>query len=176
MQLYINCIGDRRLLRFLRGQQHDIEKATKKYKIFMEFRKSRNLDKIRNEIVYGGLNCPTKFPKGQLILKLVPQIIILPFTYDILGQPLVVEQFDFRPGEVLQHITEEDYIHFLLYALEYRALILEQLSEHAERDLLAKYNNQPPLVPQFHGEPTDLGYGIIKRCCFIRDLKVNFVV
>lgn len=167
----IFTIGDRRLLRFLRGYLHDFEKAKQSFKKFLNFRIEHNVNKIRQDIVYGGMNCPMKFPKGEIILKLIPQIVILPYAVDEFDQPVCVEYFNFRPAEVFSVISFEDYFLFLIYSMEYRALILEQLAEHRERELLRKYNNNPPLVPQSNCKKSEVGYGIIIRTCIIRDLR-----
>ena len=56
---------------------------------------------------------------GKLIIKLAPQIVILPSAPDKLGQPLVMEQFDFSPKDIFDAVTIDQYIMygiiFLLY-------------------------------------------------------------
>jgi hypothetical protein len=81
-------VGDRRILRFLRGKQMNIDIATSTFKEFLSFRKKNNVDAIRQDIVYGGKNTPWKFPKGNVILPLAPQIIVAPNSLDKHRQPL----------------------------------------------------------------------------------------
>ena len=47
---------------------------------------------------------------GKLIIKLAPQIVILPSAPDKLGQPLVMEQFDFSPKDIFDAVTIDQYI------------------------------------------------------------------
>jgi hypothetical protein len=43
-------VGDRRLLRFLRGHKHDVDKAAEKYAKMLEWRAENGVDKIREDI------------------------------------------------------------------------------------------------------------------------------
>lgn len=47
---YHEVVGDRRLLRFLRGHNHDLRKATSMYRKFLKYRRDRHVDRIRDEI------------------------------------------------------------------------------------------------------------------------------
>lgn len=73
-----------------------------------------------------------------------------------------MEMFDFSPKEVLDAISIADYLVFLTYSLEYRALILEQMSHEREKKYLAE-----------HPDPNDRtdGYGVVILDYTIRDLK-----
>ena len=159
---YPEVVGDRRLVRFLRGHNHNVEKATKMYRDFLSWRRENAIDEVRNDIVYGRKNDPTLFPKGELIMRLVPQIVLTPMSTDLTGQPIVYEADGYSPREVLESITIEDYTIFLIYVLEYRAIILEQLSEEADK----LYEAQNP-DPANRAE----GYGALIKLCMIRDLK-----
>ena len=102
------------------------------------------------------------FPQGELILKVIPQIVISPHAYDRYGQPLTLEIYSFDPTEVLNTITIDEYLIFLIYSLEFRTLILEQLADERE----AKYVKE-------HAENLPDGYGnmnMLKLCC-LRDLN-----
>jgi hypothetical protein len=55
---------------------------------FLNWRRDHNVDKIRQDIVLGGLNHPTKFPLGELILSLIPQLVITPYACDKKGKIL----------------------------------------------------------------------------------------
>lgn len=42
-----DVVGDRRILRFLRGQDHNVDLAIAKYKSFLSWREANNVDLIR---------------------------------------------------------------------------------------------------------------------------------
>lgn len=73
-----------------------------------------------------------------------------------------MELYNFSPKEVLKIVSQEQYINFLIYALEYRALVMEQLSHEQEMKYL-----------QQHPDPNDRedGYGVVLMVYIIRDLK-----
>ena len=73
-----------------------------------------------------------------------------------------MEMFDFSPKDVLDAISISDYLVFLTYSLEYRALVLEQMSHEREEKYLAEHPN-----------PADRedGYGVVILDYTIRDLK-----
>ena len=47
---YLEVVGDRRLLRFLRGHNYDLKKATLMYRKFLKYRKDYRVDSIRDRI------------------------------------------------------------------------------------------------------------------------------
>lgn len=126
------------------------------------------MDKIRHEILSGGCNHPSCFPNGEKILRLIPQIVIDHDIRDAFGCPIVFEQYDFRPTEVLGQISLEEYVKFITYCLEYRSLILEQLSEEEERK-----KHKILTERQDAGEDlsTEAPYGTLCYVCIIRDLN-----
>ena len=75
---------------------------------------------------------------------------------------VALEQYDFSPKEVFKAVSKDDYLLFLTYALEYRAIVMEQLSHEKEMEYI---NNHP--------DPNDRidGYGVILLDFTIRDLK-----
>mmetsp|Transcript_966 Transcript_966/g.1550 ORF Transcript_966/g.1550 Transcript_966/m.1550 type:complete len:279 (+) Transcript_966:545-1381(+) len=73
-----------------------------------------------------------------------------------------MEMFDFSPKEVLDNISIKDYLVFLTYSLEYRALILEEMSHNREQEYLAAHPDP---------ETREDGYGVILLDMTIRDLK-----
>jgi hypothetical protein len=77
-----------------------------------------------------------------------------------------LECFDFSPKEVLEAVNLEDYLIFLTYTLEYRALVLEQLSHEREKAYL-----------DAHSDPSTRkdGYGVLVLDITIRDLKGKFL-
>eukprot|EP01041_Mallomonas_annulata_P007024 gene7024-14292_t len=154
-------VGDRRILRFLRGFNHNIENSFRAMSEFLKWRLENGIDSIRNDIVYGGKNNPLLFPKGDVILKLAPQIVLSTKSKDKHGNPISIETFNFSPIEVLKQISIDDYIMFLIYTLEYKMLLLEQLSELKEREYLQQNKDIPSTEP----------YGVILRHTIIRDLS-----
>lgn len=167
---YPDAYGDRKFIRFLQGHNYDVEKATEMIGKYIQWRKDNNVDKIRNEIIFGGMNHPTKFPKAELIMRLIPS---LPITFDSLDKydsPICVDQYDFTPSDVLSQITIEDYLVFATHILEYRNIIVDQLSEHHDRKHLASLADDAArtaaLDPVGEGEP----WGRIIFTCVIRDL------
>ena len=118
--------------------------------------------------ILGGKNHPEKFPNGEKILRLVPQIVIDSNIVDKLGAPICVEQYNFSPSTVLEEITIEEYIVFVTYALEFKSLVLEQLSEAKERQQIQEYE----LAISSGVDPNTLPpYGVILHTCVIRDLN-----
>eukprot|EP01037_Dinobryon_pediforme_P019519 gene19519-19950_t len=100
-----DVVGDRRILRFLRGQDHNVDLAIAKYKSFLSWREANNVDLIRFT------DSPTDFPNGSKILRLVPQIVIAHDALDRSGCPIALETFNFSPADVLEaqlsHEAEE---------------------------------------------------------------------
>lgn len=70
--------------------------------------------------------------------------------------------FDFSPKDVLDAISISDYLVFLTYSLEYRAIVMEQLSHEVEQRYIEKHPNPDDRVD---------GYGVILLDYTIRDLK-----
>ena len=109
--------------------------------------------------------------------------MILPEALDKVGSPICVEQYNFVPAEVFKHITIEDYIVFVMYSLEYRSLIVEQLSEQRERAYLASLTpEQRAALESESGNDGSSGngnsstpYGVLVNTCVIRDLS-KFIV
>ena len=62
---YIELVGDRRLIRFLRGRQNNVDLAAAMFKEHLKWRKVNKTDEIRNRIAFGGLNHPHMFPCGK---------------------------------------------------------------------------------------------------------------
>ena len=159
---YPDVIGERRMIRFLRGKDGNVDQATKLYGDFLKWRRENGVDEIRDKILYGGINHPFKFPMGEKIIELQPQIVMAPKAFDNQGQPITLETFGFDPDAVFKHVTIEQYLTFLIYSLEFRALVMEQLSEEREREYLREH-----LDPSSRQE----GYGVLVKQCIIRDLK-----
>ena len=62
-------VGDRKILRFLRGHGHDVPKAAAMMLAFLQWRAANGVDAVRTAIVEGGLDHPMRFPSGEKILR-----------------------------------------------------------------------------------------------------------
>ena len=165
---YPEVVGDRKILRFLRGHGHNVEKAAAMLRKFLSWRKEFGVNEIRRSIVEGGLDHPLKFPNGEKILRLIPQLIITPHAFDKSGSPICVEQYNFSPAEVLSKISIQEYILFVMHSLEYRSLVVEQLSEKRERVFLASLADDERAIAL---SPTgSIYYGVLLNTCVVRDL------
>ena len=134
---------------------------------YLKWRKENDIDRIRNDIINGGCNHPSRFPNGQKILKLIPQIVIDHNVRDKWNCPIVFEQYNFCPAEVLSQVTLEEYVEYVKYCLEYRTLILEQLSEEQETEKFQALCRRKMAGDDLSdAEP----YGTICHLCIIRDL------
>lgn len=164
LQHHSHVIGDRKLLRFLRGHFYNIDKCVQLLHKFLQWREKENLEKVRQDILLNGMNTPVLFPGGEKIMSLIPQVVIGADYLDRIGSPFSLEQFNFSPTEILKQITLAEYILFLTYCLEHKSLVLEQLSEERERNILAKAGEDSSMVPPSL-------YGVLLGTCVIRDLK-----
>lgn len=163
-------IGDRKIIRYLRGHDHNIEKVCDLYGKFLRWRKTANVDEIRRNIVEGGMDHPLKFPKGELIQSLMPALIIAPDAQDIQGCPVVLDQYNFSPQDLLNNFTLEDYILYATYCLEYRQIILEQISEERESAFLSTLTDEEKAdIDRLDSDKPP--YGVIAQSCVIRDLS-----
>jgi len=155
-------VGDRRILRYLRGNGLNVETSCKKIASMLRWRVENGIDEIRNDIVHGK-NSPQLFPKADFILSKAPQVLLSTTCLDKLGNPISIESFNFSPREVMKTITEADYIKYLIYCLEFKLLVLEQLSEQKEQELIAAHKCTNPDTPLDN-------YGVILQHTIIRDL------
>jgi hypothetical protein len=78
---------------------------------------------------------------------------------------LAFEAFGFNPKEAFKVLTKEEYLVFLTYCLEYRAIVMEQMSYEYEEEYLRN-----------HPDPTARkdGYGVVLLFFSIRDMKGQF--
>eukprot|EP01040_Poterioochromonas_malhamensis_P015711 gene15711-17638_t len=166
---YPEVVGDRKIIRYLRGHNYDYDKVTELMRKFLIWRKENNVDEIRNQIIYGDCDHPLKFPKGDIILSKIRQIPIAPDALDHSQCPICLEQYNFSPSEVLNLITIQDYTLFSIYCLEYRSIILEQISEERERQFLNLLTEEERLLLDEADSPRD-PYGVLAYICVIRDL------
>ena len=158
----VEVIGDRALLRFYRGHLGDIEVACRYYENYLNWRRNNEIDKIRTEIVYGGINTPKKFPQGEFLTTEIPQTFCDVNARCNRGCPLSILRTTFSPSVVFESVEKEEYVKFIQYSLEYQQLILEQIAEQEEREILK--------AAQERGDVLTEPYGVIKQGCSIRDL------
>lgn len=85
---HITVVGDRRLLRFYRGKGGKMDETVNALRAFLKWRDANNVDKIRQDIVYGGKDTPLKFPDGERIIAIAPQIVISSHAMDKKGRLL----------------------------------------------------------------------------------------
>lgn len=67
---------------------------------------------------------------------------------------------------MFERVSIEQYLLFLTYCLEYRALALEQMSEELEREYL---RNHPNI------DEREDGYGVVIKYFAIRDMKGTYL-
>ena len=162
-QQFPELVGDRRLLRFIRAAKYDINEAKKNYLETLRFRVQNNVNTIRNDIVFNGKDCPNKFPNGIKILSYFKTIILSANHRDIDGNPLSYEDFSQSPSTLIANVTKEEYVIFMIYCLEYKSLILEQLSEEIERNIITNRLNKT--------DSNESPYGTILFNTFLRNFK-----
>ena len=97
----------------------------------------------------------------------MPHIVIAPHAFDKWNSPICVDQYNFSPGIIMSEITINEYIEFAIYCLEYRQLVLEQLSETREMEYL---NSLTVKEREDVLTSPDKVYGVIVTTCDIRDL------
>lgn len=103
-------VGDRKIVRFLRGHDYNIDKVVEMMNKFLDWRRDNSVDDIRRNIVEHGMDHPLRFPKGELIMQLIPQLVLAPDAQCKQGCPICVEQYNFVPSQVLKSISIEDYV------------------------------------------------------------------
>lgn len=138
---YPEVVGDRRLLRFIKGHPESIDKAIEMYGNFLSWRKEFKVNEMRENILKD-MDHPTKFPGAETILRLIPTISIAFNALDKSGAPICVDQYDFNPAEILANIELDDYIKFATYSLEYKSMILDQMAEEKERAWLENLSEE----------------------------------
>ena len=126
---YPEVIGDRKLIRFIRGHGHVLDTACEMIEKFLDWRFENNVDEIRKDIFENKLT-PEKFPGAEIVFRNVKVMV-----YNMLdpsdpnymnAHPLCVEPW--TSPSLFSEIDLEDYIKFRIYCLEYVAMGLEQVS------------------------------------------------
>ena len=75
---------------------------------------------------------------------------------------IVLEQYAFSPADVFAQVTIKEYLTFLIYSLEYRAMVMEQMSHEREQLYLKEHPNV---------NDQEDGYGVVLLFFAIRDLN-----
>lgn len=81
-------------MRFLRGKALNVDESTKMIAAFLKWRDDNKVDDVRQDIVYGGKDSPFKFPFGQTIIDIAPQIVQSAVAMDRKGRPLGKSWFE----------------------------------------------------------------------------------
>lgn len=160
---FAEVIGDRGIMKFIRGHG-ELEKIILMYGNYLKWRKDSNADEIRERIRLEHLNTPNMFPNGQALMNLSKQIIIAEDAPDNEGNLLFYETFDYSPAKIMKEFTIDQWVEWINWTMQYKQMVLEQVSEKRERALLAEYNGSPPCTPE-------QGYGIMVQTFGIRCLK-----
>jgi len=160
---FSEVIGDRGIMKFIRGHQ-EFDKIVLMYGNYLKWRKSSGADVIRERIRLENLNRPELFPNGEGFLSVSPQIIIAADATDNVGNLITFETFDYSPSTLLAKYSIDQWNEWISYTMQYKQMVLEQVSEQRERALLAEHGGNPPCTPE-------KGYGIILQCTGIRCLK-----
>ena len=144
--------------RFIRGHNYEFHKVCEMVEKFLDWRDENKVDDIRRDIIENNLDHWLKFPSGQVIAELMASVVISPYAVDKSGCPICVDQYNFSPSYVLDKISLEDYVKYTIYTLEFRSMVLEQLSEEREQQLKEQDESQEIS-------------GIIVQTCVVRDLS-----
>jgi len=154
----IEVVGDRSLLRFYRGHLGVMPTVLTMIRNYLNWRIENNVDEIRHNIVHGGLNCPEKFPHGQKILEVIPQMICDHNARDRDGVPISTMSTHFSVREFMDNISSEQYRTFIMHVCEFHNIILEQLANARERSNLEEDSTS--------AEP----YGVVLQALNVRDM------
>ena len=156
----------------MRGHDYDIEKVSEMVTKWLDFRKQHNVDQVRQNILLGELDSPSKFPFSDVLLKYQPQAVICPYAQDKTRSPICVEKYNFSPSEVLKHMTIPQYIEFFIHCLEYKSLIVEQFSEERDNEYLNSLTEEEKLIALDNKDiPGKEPFGQLVGLCVIRDLE-----
>lgn len=160
---YPEVVGDRKLIRFIRGHNHKLPKIVEMVEKFLDWRFENGVDDIRRDIAENRL-VPTAFPGADVVFKNVDIMVASPpspedkdflETCTISGEP-------YMSPSVFNELDVEVYVRFRIYCLEYVAMVLEQVSDAKEKRILAALKK---------GESKPEGYGYIEKLKVIRDMS-----
>jgi hypothetical protein len=131
---YPEVVGDRKLIRFIRGHGHNLEKVCEMVEKFLDWRFEVGADEIRRDIYENNLST-TQFPGADIALSHVKYMNFQapPHPEGAEGDdaflaafPLVVEPY--TSPDLFEKIDVEAYIKLRIYMMEYISMALEQIS------------------------------------------------
>ncbi|CAN0168264.1 unnamed protein product, partial [Ectocarpus sp. 12 AP-2014] len=133
-------VGTRRMLRFLRGHNHDAAKAAAMMRRMLQWRKDNGVDDIREDIMQNKKFDPSLFPEGEMITKLFPLLVASPLCVDMDGAPISYESYEFSPRQVTAHANGDlgFFMKFHIYCQEFKQICLDSLSDAKEMENLAR--------------------------------------
>ena len=152
-----DTLGDRKLIRFIRGHEDDIDRVCRKVSNYLDWRKTNNIDEIRQKMLDGTVNCINDFPYAPQIFTNYDQILVWDKrATGINGDPIIAESA--LPDDLWERMTVDEYMEFRIYCLEYLSIQLDRMSAAKEEELIARgYKSNDP-------------YGITQQLLVIRDV------
>jgi hypothetical protein len=135
---YPEVVGDRKLIRFIRGHGHNLDKVCEMVEKFLDWRAQVGADEIRKDIFENNLST-TQFPGADIVLD---HVKFMNFqapphpegeegdTAFLAAFPLVVEPH--TTPDIFDKIDVEAYIKFRIYMMEYISMALEQISHEVK--------------------------------------------
>ena len=120
-------VSERRLLRFLRGMNFDIELAVSMFRDMLRWRKENDVDAIRTDIVENDMT-PADFPHAGRVQRYY--MSNMQYGHDEHGRPIHVEQIGKTcVKKLLSSFSEEEWIRHHIYQMEYLMLELDRISK-----------------------------------------------
>ena len=176
---YKDTIGDRKLIRFIRGHEDDIERVTRKVQKYLDWRLDNGIDEIRHNIE-NGCNTINKFPHSDKLFQKTRRIMVCDkYAVSASNEVMIAEAT--MPDNIWENITVDEYMIFRIYCLEFISMQLERKSEEEEREKLSRgYNSREPygVVAQLHALRDVTGLGLSawqgeNSECFERQTKIS---
>nr|CCA17715.1 conserved hypothetical protein [Albugo laibachii Nc14]CCA18361.1 conserved hypothetical protein [Albugo laibachii Nc14] len=130
-------VGDVRLLRFLRGCKLNVSEAALKYREMLQLRKTHQLDPIRSRIIDENLH-PEQFPHYDKVVSNVPFAHSFDACEAVDSSPMEINVFSFELTGFIDlkglemSVSNDEWMEFLAYELEYRSIQLDRLSREKE--------------------------------------------
>lgn len=167
---YPEVVGDRKLIRFIRGHNHDINKVCEMVEKFLAWRIANGVNDIRQDIVDNQLDHPAKFPSGERILELNPMMVINTDATDKDGSYVSAEGV-IPPCMWEGGITPKEYVRFRIYCLEYIMMCLENRADEREKEAQAAMEARAVDSDDSDAEEFDTRpYGVIEKLTVLRNV------
>jgi hypothetical protein len=134
--------GDFKLLRFLRSNCDDPFSAARSFKVYLTWREENGIERIRERIITSNFNYINKYPSAHCITSKLSNELEKLKLLDTFGLPNLKDIYKYQPSLLSKsNITSEEYILFINYIVEYKSLVLEQLS-YAQNRLIFTLPNE----------------------------------